>query len=154
MCSTGHAGHVSNEPIAFGRRPVNTALGGKMDAETFKSEAAVFLKRQGFKKRGGTWWRSQVESVAVFNVQKSQWGGGVSYINVGTYFRALGGEESPPAYRCHVQARLDVGDPSTVVQVALAWFEQRERLQDARTLAESDDSKGLVFKELRYADAA
>jgi hypothetical protein len=120
-----------------------------MDAELFKSEIAFFLKPCGFKKKGGTWWHPQPESVAVFNVQKSRWGDGMYFVNIGTYFRALGGEKSPPAYRCHVQTRLEIGDPSSVAQLALSWFEQRACLQNARALAESDSSKGMVLKELR-----
>jgi hypothetical protein len=124
-----------------------------MEAESFKKQIATYLKSHGFKKYGATWRRSQPESIAVFNVQKSGWGGGTYYVNVGAYFRALGNEEAPPSNRCHVQTRIELGEPSVVAQLALAWFQERASLQRARELAESDSMRGLVFKELRTGAA-
>jgi hypothetical protein len=82
-------------------------------------------------------------------VQKSSWGGGVYYINLGVYFRRLGSEEAPTENRCHVQVRLDVNSPEQVVSEALAWFQARSSFEDAVALAEEDSKNGLVFKELR-----
>lgn len=124
-----------------------------MDAESFIQAVALALRPHGFKKAAANWRRSQPESIAVFNVQKSQWGGGVYYVNLGTYFRALGKEEKPVSYRCHVQRRLELAEPTIVVAEALQWFQQRASLQDARLLAEADSSEGMVFKELRSVAA-
>lgn len=120
-----------------------------MDAESFKAAVAPLLKSRHFKKSGATWRREQEESIAVFNVQKSSWGGGVYYVNLGVYFRAIGTELAPTENRCHVQRRLDVDEPASVVADAISWFDARSTLIDARSLAESDSKKGLVFKELR-----
>lgn len=124
-----------------------------MDAESFKQAVHPLLKAHGFKKSGVTWRREQGESIAVFNVQKSGWGGGTYYVNIGTYFHALGDELSPTEYRCHVRVRLDLEDPSKVVAAAIDWFKARETLRNAASSAESDSKKGLVLKELRNVAA-
>lgn len=125
-----------------------------MDAETFKKAVHPLLKAQGFTKSGATWRKRQEESIAVFNVQKSQWGGGTYYVNVGTHFLKLGEDPSPTHNKCHVQRRLELAEPEVVVESALQWFRDRAALQSAAALAESDSKKGLVFKELRRRQAA
>ena len=120
-----------------------------MDAESFKASVHPLLKAHGFKRNGATWRREQDESIAVFNVQKSGWGGGVFYINVGVYFRAIGPEVAPTENRCHVRTRLEFGEPSLVQTTAISWFDARATLAQARALAEQDSKHGLVFKELR-----
>lgn len=124
-----------------------------MDAEYFKKGIHPLLKENGFKKSNATWRRVQGESVAVFNVQKSPWGGGVYYINLGVYFCRLGKEECPTENRCHVQVRLDLDTPENVISEALAWFQARAIFNDAVALADEDSKKGLVFKELRSGAA-
>jgi hypothetical protein len=120
-----------------------------MDAESFKKAVHPLLKADGFKRSGATWRREQGESIAVLNIQKSQWGGGHYYVNLGAYFHALGDELSPTENKCHVRVRLDIEDPSRVVAAALEWFKARATLRSAASLAESDSKKGLVFRELR-----
>jgi hypothetical protein len=120
-----------------------------LDAESFKVAIGPLLKSHRFKKSGATWRREQAESIAVFNVQKSSWGGGTYYLNLGVYFRAIGTESAPTENRCHVQVRLEVAEPSAVAAEAISWFDSRSTLADARVLAEADSKKGLVFKELR-----
>lgn len=122
-----------------------------MDAESFIQAIAPLIKAQGFKKSNATWRRSGPESIAVLSVQKSSWGGGVYYVNVGVYFPALGSLLAPTENKCHVQRRLDVETPSLVVAKAIDWFRDRARLSDAARLAEEDSKKGLVFKEVRSA---
>jgi Domain of unknown function (DUF4304) len=120
-----------------------------MDAEDFKKAIALILKSAGFKRSGTTWRRHQEESIAVFNVQKSRWGGGVFYVNLGTYFRALGSNESPMEYNCQVRVRLEIEEPSKVAEKALVWFNARAALRDAALLAEEDSRRGFVLKEVR-----
>ena len=122
-----------------------------MNADTFIKAVTPLLKEQGFKKSNATWRKDHGKRVAVFNVQKSQWGGGTYYINLGMYFRAFGEDTLPVENKCHVQVRLPVEMPSAVVAAAIEWFEARASLQDAARLAETDSRKGLVFKELRNA---
>jgi hypothetical protein len=120
-----------------------------MDAESFIQAIAPLMKEQGFKKSNATWRRSGPESIAVLNVQKSPWGGGVYYVNVGVYFSELGTLVAPTENKCHVQRRLDIEAPSAVVEKATAWFRERTHLTDAARLADDDSTKGLVFKEVR-----
>ena len=122
-----------------------------MNAETFIKAIAPLLKSHGFKKSNATWRRVQSESIAVLNVQKSPWGSGDYYINLGTYFLALGSLTSPTANQCHVQVRLALAEPTVVLDGALSWFAARESLDDASRLADSDSRKGLVFKEVRIS---
>lgn len=122
-----------------------------MDADTFIEIVKPLLKVHGFKKTKATWRKDQDESIAVFNVQKSPWGGGRYYVNIGTYFRALGSDQSPTENNCHVSVRLEVEEPSLVVENAMKWFSARAFLKKAALLAEADSKKGLVFKELRNA---
>jgi hypothetical protein len=120
-----------------------------MDSESFKAAVSPLLKSHDFKKTGATWRRANEARIAVFNVQKSSWGGGTYYVNLGVYFRAIGNEPAPTANRCHVQVRLEVAEPSSVVTEAVAWFDRRSTFADARALADADSKKGLVLKELR-----
>ena len=125
-----------------------------MDAETFIKLIHGPLKERGFKKSGATWRLQQTGSVAVLNVQKSSWGGGDFYVNLGVYFPEIGADPAPTENKCHVQVRLEVGDPLVVAEKAASWFAERSRLSDAARLAESDLKKGLVFKEVRCASQA
>ena len=63
------------------------------------------LKEAGFKKQGPTWHRSGNDAIEVFNIQGSQWSKSF-YINLGTYFKAIGSEEKPKEYSCHIRERL------------------------------------------------
>ena len=120
-----------------------------MDAELFKASVHLLLKAHGFKRNGATWRREQDESIAVFNVQKSGWGGSAFYINVGVYFRAIGPEVAPKENHCHVRTRLEFGEPSLAQTAAISWFDARATLAQARALAEQDSKHGLAFKEIR-----
>lgn len=122
-----------------------------MDAETFKKQIRQPLKERGCKKSGATWRLQQTGSVAVLNVQKSSWGGGGFYVNLGVYFPEIGADPAPTENKCHVQARLEIEDPHVVAEKAARWFAERSRLPDAARLAESDSKKSLVFKEVRCA---
>lgn len=124
-----------------------------MDAELYIQEIGPLLKQNGFKKSNFTWRKDYGESIAVFNIQKSQWDGGTFYINLGVYFRAYGDEASPTESKCHVRIRIPVAEASAVVVAAVEWFEARASLQDAAVLAEADSKNGLVVKELRNAAA-
>lgn len=122
-----------------------------MIAESFILAISPLLKEYGFKKSNATWRRTQSESVAVLNVQKSPWGGGDHYVNLGVYFLALGSMTNPTENKCHIQMRLAIENPLQVVENAMSWFSARAYLRDAAQLADSDSKKGLVFKEVRNA---
>ena len=76
-------------------------------------EVAVskILKSLGYKKKGLNWWLARSDTIQVFNIQKSAFGEEL-YFNLALYHRALGNEETPPEYRCHIRARLTELVPS------------------------------------------
>ena len=122
-----------------------------MDADALIEGIHPLLKQHGFKKSNATWRREQGESIAIFNVQKSQWGGDRYYVNLGTYFRAFGSNALPTENKCHVRVRLPVEEPIDSHRGGDEWFRARAALDDAAALAEAESTKGLVFKELRRA---
>lgn len=121
-----------------------------MDVDSFKAAVAPLLKDHGFKKSNATWRKNLGETLAVFNVQKSQWGA-VYYINLGVYFRALGTETNPTENRCHIQARLKVEDPPEVVAKAVRWYEGHSSIELAKRSLDVDEKRGLVMKEVKNA---
>lgn len=122
-----------------------------MDVESFVNSIHPLLKASGFRRSNATWRKDQGESIAVFNVQKSAWGGGVYYVNIGVYLHALGSEASPTENKCHVRRRLNVDSPASVVDAATEWFHARASLQDAARLAEADSKIGLVSHAVHTA---
>jgi hypothetical protein len=126
----------------------------ELSAEEYKKALAPLLKSSGFRRSSATWRKDLGESIAVLNVQKSSWGGGVYYVNVGVYFHALGSEMAPTENKCHVQTRLEPPPlPAEAAAEAVAWFAARATLSQAAKLAESDATRGLVMKEVRHAGA-
>lgn len=125
-----------------------------MDAESFIAAVGPLLKPEGFKKSNATWRKEQGESVAVFNVQKSAWGGETYYVNIGTYFHELGSDPLPTENKCHVRVRLEVEEPAAVVAAAMEWFQSRATLKGAALSADADSKKGLVFHAVRSSNAA
>jgi hypothetical protein len=126
-----------------------------MDANTFCAEIDPLLKRQGFKKQRFNWRKDINSAIEIINVQKSPWGGGRYYVNLGVYLKALGQELKPTHNRCHVQGRLEIGEPATTVATALDWLSLRESIAALRKLHEAGrlTGKGLVFKEVLSAIA-
>ena len=122
-----------------------------MTAESFVKALAPLLKAHGFKKSHATWRRSQEESIAVLNIQKSSWSSGEFFVNLGVYFCVFGELTAPTEYKCHVRRRLDVEAPPEVVDKAMAWFDARARLADAARLAQADANHGLVAWQVRAA---
>ncbi len=123
---------------------------GSMDPENFVKFLSPLLRERGFKKSSMTWRKDQGESVAVLNVQRSQWDKADYYVNLGLYFRALGEDKSPTENKCHVRVRLPVEEPSTVVSKADEWFLERAMYQEAANLAAFDSEHGMVVKELKH----
>jgi len=121
-----------------------------MDAEQFKSEVAGLLKPLGFARSSATWRKDYGESIAVLNVQKSQWGSGTYYVNVGSYFKALGADATPTENVCHVQERIQIDAAEPVVRAALDWFSSHSTYAGLRALQAASRlmGKGLVMKVL------
>jgi hypothetical protein len=109
-------------------------------------ELKPLLKAQGFRKTRTTWHRISKETIAVFNVQTSQWDSDVYYINVGVYVREIGDRTDPPEYECHVRRRVRSEGKTTgqIVDEALRWFADRASVAQVKALAEVDSNYGLV----------
>ena len=121
-----------------------------MHASEFKTAIHPLLKAKGFKRSKGTWRLRQSESIAVLNVQKSQYDEKF-FLNLGVYLRSLGELTSPTEYKCHVRRRMDPGDPNQVAADALAWFESLVTLEQARELILTAEEGLLVTRVLRDA---
>jgi hypothetical protein len=94
-----------------------------MSKEEQITNLAPLLKAEGFKKKGSTWHRLTSDGVHVVNIQGSQWGPEY-YLNVGFYLAALGGDETPTEYRCHVRNRISAPDVEahTLLIKISQWF--------------------------------
>lgn len=64
-----------------------------------------FAKEAGFTKRSGAWCRHQHESVAVIELQKSQYGPQY-FVNVALWLLELGDVQCPKEHACHLRTRL------------------------------------------------
>ena len=63
------------------------------------------LKEAGFRKKSGTWWKHTQGFTQVINIQGSQFSNRF-FLNLGVYLHALGEQEWPAEYDCHIRARL------------------------------------------------
>jgi hypothetical protein len=65
-----------------------------------------FGKARGGNKKSGTWYLPGRDTVAVLNLQKSQYGPQY-YVNVALWFLGIGVSTNPRPSHCHVQTRLE-----------------------------------------------
>jgi hypothetical protein len=75
----------------------------------------------GFRRKGATLYRDQPETIAVVNLQGSQWGGRY-YVNVALWLKAVGEPDDPRENKCHIRTRLTqlVPEPGLVDDVLTA----------------------------------
>jgi hypothetical protein len=67
---------------------------------------APVMKQAGFKKKGQSWRFATLETIAVLNLQKSQWGPDY-YINLGVLIRALDPHPQPDVFSCPLHIRVE-----------------------------------------------
>lgn len=65
-----------------------------------------FAKSAGFSKKSGTWCRRQQDTIAVIELQKSQYGARY-FVNVALWFLDLGDVQCPKEQACHLRTRLE-----------------------------------------------
>jgi hypothetical protein len=63
-------------------------------------------RANGFTRKGTTLYRDQPETLAVVNLQGSQWGGR-RYVNVALWLKAVAQASQPPEPKCHIRTRFD-----------------------------------------------
>ena len=93
-------------------------------------------RASGFSRRSSTWYRRTPELVQVLNLQRSSWSR-LYYVNVGLWLLALGDNDHPKEYQCHVRTRLDglladeAHEVGTLLDLenALAEEERAQRLE-------------------------
>lgn len=64
-----------------------------------------FAKAAGFTKKSGTWCRRQQDTIAVLELQKSQYGAQY-FVNVALWLLELGDAQCPREQACHLRSRL------------------------------------------------
>ncbi len=72
-----------------------------------------FGKTRGGAKKSGSWYLPGSDTLAVLNLQKSQYGARY-YVNVALWFLGIGTPTNPKPSHCHVQTRLESLIPEDV----------------------------------------
>jgi hypothetical protein len=101
-----------------------------------RDTVAKFGREAGFTRHSGAWYLRQSETIAVVDLQKSQYGLQY-YVNVALWLLPLGEAQYPKEQHCHVRTRLDALLP-----------EQEDRLKDLLDLESPMDESTRVV-ELR-----
>jgi len=103
------------------------------------------LKAEGFRKKGGTWWRSLGEFIQVINIQGSQFSKRF-YINLGVYIKDIGEKEWPAECDCHVRVRLSsIADTDKVHK--LINYEEHLEQGDREEIMNILKDKGIPWLE-------
>lgn len=97
-------------------------------------------RANGFTRKGSTLYRDQPETLAVVNLQGSQWGGR-KYVNVALWLKAVAKPSQPRENECHIRTRLTQLVPDTVAVEAVLEqddnFEDPERGQRLRAILDA-----------------
>lgn len=101
--------------------------------ETFDS----LSREAGFVKKSGSWYRRQAETIAVLNLQRSQYGPRY-YVNVALWLLPLGDSDSPKEHMCHVRTRLDE-------LVGVEWEERVAALFDVEVEIEDETRRAEMI---------
>jgi hypothetical protein len=86
-----------------------------MPVDVVTSTLREWGRDNGFVRKGTTLYRDQPETLAVVNLQGSQWGGR-KYVNIALWLKAVGEPGQPRKNVCHIRTRLSqlVDDPEVV----------------------------------------
>lgn len=78
-----------------------------------------FVLDHGYSKRSGSWYRTQRETVAVMNLQRSNYSPRY-FINVALWLSVFGPEPYPKEHVCHIRTRLErLFDDAAQLEAAL-----------------------------------
>jgi hypothetical protein len=98
-----------------------------------------FARDAGFTKKSGTWYRRNPDTIALLQLQKSQWGRQY-YVNFALWLLALGDADRPKEPQCHIRTRLS----------RLVPPQDEPRLEQLLDLdAEAPDREGELMELLR-----
>lgn len=116
----------------------------------WERELKPIMKEAGFRKRNRNWYLESRETIAVFNLQWSSWGGGDFYINLGVLVKPLETLRWPPESKCHFRCRLSDLMPDWRRARALFHIEENFPIaQDIRRQEVLDAVKVLALPFLR-----
>lgn len=87
------------------------------------------LKPVGFKKKGGTWYQSNEETIVLIDLQKSNYGDQY-YINIAMWIRALGESVFPKEHQCHVRVRFGSAFPQLKLMSEILFNLEEASLTD------------------------
>ena len=108
-----------------------------MQQDVVQETVDSFLKNHGYSKRSGSWYRAQDETVAVVNLQRSNYSPRY-YLNVALWLSTLGSEPYPKEHQCHVRTRLNrLLDDGDVFEAALDLDEPIEHGDRVSTISEA-----------------
>lgn len=71
-----------------------------------------YLKLYGFRKKGLSWYKENPETITVFSLDRSRWGGEMYYAYLSVNFLKLNPEIRPKFYKCHSNLRGEHLDES------------------------------------------
>ena len=78
-----------------------------------------FARSHGYSKRSGSWYRCQVETIAVLDLQRSDHSHAY-YVNVALWLLPLGDATTPKEHTCHVRTRATrLVDDEQALELAL-----------------------------------
>ena len=121
-----------------------------------------FTRVRGYSKRSGSWFRRQDETIAVLDLQRSDYSHAY-YVNVALWLLPLGDAAAPAEHTCHVRTRADrlvadeqaldraldmtrsVDDRTSVIVAALTVAD--ELLAACSTIAGCRSAPGLALVE-------
>lgn len=86
-------------------------------------------RANGFRRKGVTLYRDQPETVAVVNLQASQYGGRY-YLNIALWLKAVGEEPDPKEYHCQLRTRLSALRGSNTIDVEEAFLDLRSKVSN------------------------
>lgn len=121
-------------------------------AKTIEATFAPVLKQRGFRKRGRNWFRTtSTDEHQVVNLQKSSWGGGDCYLNLG-WDPSVGRGEFRPENQCMLSLRAEHTDvisairrlrPDGVTEIELPGIRLLD-VEVSRVMAEEDFAAELA----------
>src|SRR5690606_32295526 len=96
-----------HSPAAASRRGASCGnLRGVSDRDEVQQLIDGFARSHGYSKRSGSWFRRQDETIAVLDLQRSDFAH-TYYVNVALWLLPLGDVRAPQEHTCHVRTRAD-----------------------------------------------
>jgi hypothetical protein len=100
------------------------------------------LKQHGFKKKGLSWYKENSETITVFSLDRSRWGGELYYVYLCVNFKGIDPQLRPKYYKCHSVLRAErIGEDTNDYLDFEKDIKETERIEKIEKLL----NKSLVF---------